>query len=304
MRTNEHEGSTVEAFPISGYVPAGDGKASVEDRNRTLYLDLMKRVLLNVPYGHVEEKPFHTSRKVVWRWLGFAVKACGARISWPKPFDPQKRAIGRGWPSTAHTMIGLKRLDNIEHCVRDVLERNVPGDFIETGVWRGGATIFMRAILESYGVRDRRVWVADSFQGLPPPDREKYPADANSTLHKRRRLRISLEQVKANFNAYGLLDDQVRFLKGWFSETLPTAPIERLAVIRLDGDLYGSTMDAITNLYPKLSVGGYLIVDDYGSIRVCRQAIEDYRAAEGISEEITPIDWTGVFWKRTSPGSA
>lgn len=205
---------------------------------------------------------------------------------------------GRVWPSAAHTMIGLKRLDNIQSCVESVLADGVPGDLIETGVWRGGATIFMRAVLKAYGVQDRNVWVADSFEGLPPPDAEKYPQDAGDRHHTARELAISLEQVKSNFERYGLLDGQVRFLKGWFRDTLPTAPIEKLAVARLDGDMYESTMDALVNLYPKLSVGGYLIVDDYGAVPACRQAVHDYREAHGISEELVDIDWTGVYWRR------
>jgi hypothetical protein len=195
-------------------------------------------------------------------------------------------------------MIGLKRLDNLEFCIEEVIAKGVPGDLIETGVWRGGATIFMRAVLKAYGVTDRCVWVADSFAGLPPPDAGKYPHDAGDRLHEARELAVSLEQVKANFDRYGLLDDQVRFLKGWFRDTLPTAPIERLAVLRLDGDMYQSTMDALANLYPKVSQGGYVIVDDYSAIPACRQAVHDYRSANGITEEIRDIDWTGIFWQK------
>jgi len=195
-------------------------------------------------------------------------------------------------------MIGLKRLDNLEFCIEQVITNGVVGDFIETGVWRGGATIFMRAVLKAYGVTDRCVWVADSFEGLPPPNTGKYPYDAGDRLHEATQLAVSLEQVKANFDRYGLLDNQVRFLKGWFRDTLPAAPIERLAVLRLDGDMYQSTMDALVNLYPKVSQGGYVIVDDYGAIPACRQAVNDYRSANGITEEIRDIDWTGIFWQK------
>jgi O-methyltransferase len=111
-------------------------------------------------------------------------------------------------------------------------------------------------------------------------------------------LGVSVEQVKANFSRYGLLDDQVRFLKGWFSETLPSAPIERLAILRLDGDMYESTMDALRALYPKLSIGGFAIIDDYGALPQCRQAVEDYRREQGIVESIQTIDWSGVYWQR------
>jgi hypothetical protein len=217
--------------------------------------------------------------------------------------DPKGRQVrmdGGDWPGRAHTMIGLHRLDNLQFCMEDVLKRNVPGDFIECGAWRGGATIFMRAVLKARGVTNRRVWVADSFEGLPAPNSEKYPADAEFE-RSAGAMAVSLEQVQENFRRYGLLDDQVWFLKGWFSETLPRAPIERLAVLRVDGDLYESTMDALKNLYPKLSVGGYVIIDDIGSEPPCAKAVEDFRSAHRISSEVKRIDWTGVYWKK-EPG--
>ena len=218
----------------------------------------------------------------------------------PKPFDPAVRELGRDWPPTAHTMIGLRRLDNLQECVEDVLARGVPGDLIETGVWRGGASIFMRAVLQAHGVSDRRVWVADSFEGLPPPDPVRYPADAGDYHHRMTELAVSLEQVRTHFDRYGLLDDQVRFLKGWFKDTLPGAPVERLAVIRLDGDMYESTLQALTSLYPKLSVGGYLIVDDYDAVQACNQAVHDYRKAQGIREEMLRMPVCGAFWRRSA----
>ena len=197
-------------------------------------------------------------------------------------------------------MIGLKRLDS-QSCLEDVLTHGVPGDLIETGVWRGGSTIFMRAILKAHGVTDRRVWVADSFEGLPPPDSKTFPADEGSEFHTARQLAIPLEQVKSHFERYGLLDDQVRFLKGWFRDTLHVAPIDRLAILRLDGDMYESTMQALEPLVPKLSVGGYIIVNDAESaVPACRQAVQDFRQANNIREPIVPIDWTGVYWQRSA----
>jgi hypothetical protein len=176
----------------------------------------------------------------------------------------------------------------------------VPGDLIETGVWRGGATIFMRALLKLEGVTDRIVWVADSFEGLPPPDAERYPADAGDELHTVEVLAVSLQEVKANFEKFGVLDDGVRFLKGWFRDTLSDPRIRQLAVLRLDGDMYESTTDALVRLYPRLSIGGYIIVDDYGCIPACRQAVHDFRAAHGIEDVIQWVDWTGVYWRRTA----
>jgi hypothetical protein len=158
----------------------------------------------------------------------------------------------------------------------------------------------MTAILKAYNITDRRVFVADSFDGLPIPNSEKYPKDADSLLYKTRGLAVSLEEVQSNFRRYGILDEQVCFLKGWFKDTLPTVPTSQLAIIRLDGDMYESTMDGLVNLYPKLSVGGYVIVDDYGALESCKAAVDDYRRDNKIIDEIVGIDWTGVYWKRIS----
>jgi O-methyltransferase len=227
------------------------------------------------------------------------ISTTGLVLARRKRFDPQMRSVGRDWPPFAHAMTGLARLQNVQDCIEDVLANNVPGDLIETGVWRGGTCILMRGVLKAHGATDRTVWVADSFAGLPPPD-SRYPADAGDAHHKYDALAVSLEEVKRNFAQYGLLDEQVRFLKGWFADTLPSAPIERIAVLRLDGDMYGSTMDAISALYPKLSIGGWCIVDDYLNIPGCRQAIDDYRSTHGIHEPLQTVDWTAVCWKRLS----
>jgi len=104
--------------------------------------------------------------------------------------------------------------------------------------------------------------------------------------------------VERNFAKYGLLDDRVIFLQGWFRDTLPTAPIGKLAILRLDGDMYGSTMDALENLYPKLSPGGFCIIDDF-FLGPCRLAVEEYRLAHGIDEEIRIIDSCSAYWRKT-----
>ena len=267
-----------------------------------LYLDLLKKCLTRYLFGedYVPAVPpkgtlKHVAFEPARRWLAGKDMEVIRHV----PFDPQTRAEGRDWPARAESMVGLRRLDNLQHCVTDVLHRGVPGDLIETGVWRGGATILMRAVLEAYGDAERRVWVADSFQGLPRPDPQRWPAEADDEHWTLEQLVIPVEEVRANFARYGLLDDRVRFLVGWFKDTLPAAPIERLAVLRLDGDMYGSTMDALGALYPKLSVGGYVIVDDYGAIPQCKEAVTDFRAAHGIIDPMELVDWTGVYWQRS-----
>lgn len=212
--------------------------------------------------------------------------------------DHAARADGRDWPPTAETMVGDARLWNVADLCIAALRDGVPGDFIETGVWRGGVTILMRAILAAAGDTDRTVWVADSFEGLPVPDGERYPADAHIDWSGVKVLKVGADAVRANFERYGLLDDQVRFLEGWFCDTLPTAPIERLAVLRLDGDLFQSTMDALVALEPKVSSGGYVIVDDYFGWESCRAAVDEYRASNAIAAPITRVDWTGAWWQK------
>ena len=268
-----------------------------------LYLDLLKRCLTRLIFAEEDYVEVVLDRPGWQRWPGRAVEAvtqrAGVRLIHAEPPATADRLIGRDWPQHGETMVGLARLDNIQMCVEQVLADDVPGDLIETGVWRGGASIFMRGILAAHGVADRRVWLADSFAGLPPPDVTLHPADEGLTFHESDTLAVGVDEVKANFERYGLLDDQVRFLPGWFSETLPEAPVEQLAVLRLDGDMYGSTIDALEPLYPKLSVGGYVIVDDY-HIDPCRKAVEDYRAAHGIDDEIVMIDRNAAYWRRSS----
>ena len=218
-------------------------------------------------------------------------------------YDDHEREVsgtprGRSWPVRAQTMIGLTRMKNLVTCVRDVLDCNISGDLIETGVWRGGATIVMRAILQAYGVTNRTVWAADSFEGIPAPDPARYPADDGMLFNEFADLAVPLEEVQRNFACYGLLDERVQFVKGWFRDTLPTLEVGRLAVLRLDGDLYESTIVALEALYPKLSVGGYCIVDDYGAVPACANAVEDYRARNAIDEPVETVDWTAVFWKK------
>lgn len=279
-----------------------DDAVSDGPRNpEALYLDLLKKCLTRYLFG----EPFQaveslegTFRRALYGPIRKLLASRRLQLVWRRSFDPDKRAEGRDWPLEAETMIGLRRLDNLQHCITDVLRRGVQGDLIEAGVWRGGAAILMRAVLKVYGDAQRTVWLADSFRGLPKPDAQRYPADARDRLWTQARLAVSLEEVKANFTRYGLLDDRVRFLVGWFHETLPSVPIDRLAVLRLDADMYESTIDALRYLYPKLSIGGYVVIDDYGAVPACMAAVEDFRAEHGITEGLQRIDWTGVFWQR------
>lgn len=267
-----------------------------------LYIDLLKKALTFSlwPEPPIPIETFNYRRSRARRAVVKAVAGLLRRykyvLSKETGVSDHQREEGAFWPLLADTMIGMKRLNSLQKCIETVLSEDIPGDFIETGVWRGGACIFMRGLLAAHNIRDRRVFVADSFRGLPPPD-QRYAADRGDQHHRHEFLAVSEDVVKANFARYGLLDDQVVFLPGWFSETLPASPIDALSILRLDGDMYASTVEALRHLYPKLSRGGYCIVDDY-ALEGCRQAVDDYREEHRIDAAIHLVDWTGAWWRK------
>jgi O-methyltransferase len=208
--------------------------------------------------------------------------------------DLKLRAIGLDWPLQGLTMTGLQRLDDLQRCVESIVRDGVEGDLIEAGAWRGGASILMRATLDTLGEDARTVCVADSFQGFPE-DEAGEPLDLSTYDF----LAVPLEEVKANFARFGL-EHGVRFVPGFFRDTLPSLGDARWAMVRLDGDTYEATMTTLESLYPGLSPGGHLIVDDYGMLEECGRAVDDFRDRHGITEPLERIDWTGVRWRRES----
>jgi Macrocin-O-methyltransferase (TylF) len=255
--------------------------SNLETQAIRLYLDLLKRSLTNTLFETEPDADEDNQPRFVHGFIRHYIN--GSAVS----------------------MLPVKRFDHLQSCIEDVLARGIEGDLIEAGVWRGGATIFMRAALKAYGAADRAVWVADSFEGLPVPDAEKFPLEAKAhqgpvMTKTYKHLAAGLEEVQRNFRAYGMLDDRVRFLKGWFKDTLPNAPIESLAIMRLDGDFYESTRDGLVNLYDKLSIGGYAIIDDYGESTwtYCRRAVDEFREERGIEEPIVKVDSKCHFWRK------
>ncbi|MEZ5787443.1 MAG: TylF/MycF/NovP-related O-methyltransferase [Xanthobacteraceae bacterium] len=250
------------------------------DRLRSRYLDLVEKSVANAIYGESELE----MRVARWR----------NRLRHPY----LTRHLALAWPARAHTMIGLKRLRNVRDLAERTIRESIAGDYIETGVWRGGACILMRAVLKAFEVDDRRVICADSFAGLPPPDPRKYKEDRRDRLHRFDDLAVSEQTVRDNFKRYDLLDEQVVFLKGLFKDTLPQLKDRRFSLIRLDGDMYESTTDALINLYDCLSEGGFLIVDDYGALKSCRAAVHDFLDRRSLQVDMQMIDDSAVWWRK------
>ncbi len=207
--------------------------------------------------------------------------------------DRGLRAAGLDWPLHGLTMVGLNRLDDLQACVEAVVRDGVEGDLIEAGAWRGGASILMRATLDTLGAADRTVHVADSFQGFRA-------VDELGELNTIDFLAVPADEVRESFARFGL-ERGVRLVPGFFEQTLPQLAGIRWALVRLDGDTYDATRAALEALYPGLAVGGYLIVDDYGAMdqAECRRAVDEFRRRHGIEDPIEQVDWTCVRWRRT-----
>jgi len=272
------------------------------DSSKERYLWLLEQSLTGLlrPSSRVVYEPaIGTDEASTWQSLRRRIGE-DVELSRIVPFDIDRREVGGDWPEDAETMIGLQRLRNLRECFEAIVRDGVGGDLLEAGVWRGGAAIYMRALLDAYNDRYRRVWIADSFRGLPPPDLGGAVQDSGDEHWKQPVLAVGLAAVLDNFARYGLLDHRLRVIEGWFEETLAQASVERLALLRADGDMYSSTMAILTALEPKVADGGFVVSDDYGAVAGCRQAVDDYRSESGITDEMVEIDWTGVFWRKSA----
>lgn len=255
------------------------------DKNK-LKLDFLKRILTDTIYDDSIRNSFFDTK--TFPDIDTMTNIINKKVE-------EKRLGGMDWPERAHTMIGIKRLNNLHESLDYIRDNNIEGDFIETGVWRGGASIFIKIYNDLYSL-NRKVFVADSFAGLPPPNLEKYPDDSGDIHHTISYLSVSQEQVMENFKLYNALDKSVIFLKGWFDDTLKeNENIKKISILRFDGDMYGSTMDVFNNLYHKVESKGVIIVDDY-CLPNCVKAITDFRQKNNIIDDIKIVDACGIYW--------
>lgn len=182
----------------------------------------------------------------------------------------------------------------------------VTGDFVETGLYTGGTASLMLLMLQQFDKCDRKFWGFDSFEGLPPlsaEDQSKY-----GVVSKPGDFSFGYDSVVAHFKGWKVWDEKVVILtKGFFNETLPETSVSKIAFLRLDGDLYSSTWDALVNLYPKVVPGGLIYIDDYGSFPGCRQAVNQYRSENHIFEPINfvretantgRIEFEAAWWQK------
>ena len=331
-------GQYLNREPISreDFEAHGLGNLDKKATGKDLYLDVLKRSLVNLIY-YESSHPIH-------------IYGPDKNIKLADGLDLYSRVHGEDLPANAMSMIGIKRLNNIQECIESVVADNVPGDLIETGSCKGGATIFMRGVLKALKSK-KKVYVCDTFNDAEPPtpwlahvimgwianflvsipssalrkkmikllwslqkdfpqvhsggelgeDEQRFTVFLlKNLIHLRPvpSVQKSYKHVLSNFARYGLLDDQVVFLKGWFSDTIPKAKIKKLVILRMDGDTYESTIDAMNLCYHKLQSGGYCIVDDYWALEDCKRAVDEYRAKHNVTEEIIRIDGLSCYWRK------
>lgn len=286
---------------------------------RHRYLELLKRSLLNELYPEMEAQLLHVvlscshrqpiDLRSFWdaRRNGDLLNAIlevrrGGDTLVLRGLDSDGRLVDqpdlRNYSEFPHTMIGRARLDHLQYCAETLLQEGIEGDFLEAGVWRGGACALLAGILEAHEDRDKHVWLADSFRGLPPP-RLRQDVGWQMSAAVLPVLAVAEKEVRSLLERYGLMSDRIRFLNGWFRDTLPSFR-SRLSLLRIDADLYESTRDALEHLYENVVDKGFVIVDDYGIIEPCRHAVDEFRQRHGIVDAMHRIDAHGVFWRRGS----
>jgi hypothetical protein len=259
-----------------------------------MYLDLLKKKLCD--FSEQSYVYYQPAKKEVLPEVQELLKDQAKYVLCKKKvYDVLKRANGSDAPEDAFSMIGMVRMSNLQKLVKDIAANNIEGDFLEAGVWRGGASIFLNALNKVYCNSTRKIFVADSFVGLPE---SKLQPDLKYNWSSPY-LIASLESVQQNFKKFHLLDEQVHFIEGWFCDSLPHVQTSKIALLRLDGDMYESTLDILNNLYHKVPSGGYIVVDDYNGIDSCKLAVDEFREREKISDKIEVIDWTGVYWRKS-----
>lgn len=247
--------------------------ARSEQSNRDAYIDLIKRSITNYSYlgGETSLEEFRCVTHYDLQEARWTI-------------DPLARPL---------TLLTKSQLDLIETAVLIVEENAVPGDFIEAGVWRGGAIILMRALLNAHGIAHRKVVAADSFAGIPKNQRAvNDPVDL-----WRDRWVASREEVTENIERFGLLDDRIVFVEGFFADTLRHLVGNKFALIRLDSDSYDSVEESLLYLYPMLSKGGVIIIDDW-HLAGCQAAVLNYRQRYGVNEEIKVQDGNAYWTKQ------
>lgn len=211
-----------------------------------------------------------------------------AELKFPKDYDDEARAIIKA--AKPYTMTSLEKLYALILATRYVSEHKIPGDVVECGVWRGGSMHAVGRTLDGLGDTDRHLHLYDTFEGMPPPtekDRRQDGKLAEELLEGSSRdsgvwAVAGLDDVKSGMAEVPYPEDHVHYHKGLVEETVPSEAPEQISILRLDTDWYASTLHELEHLYPRLSPGGVLLLDDYGWWQGSREAVDEFLAKTGV----------------------
>jgi cephalosporin hydroxylase len=268
------------------------------------YLDLLRDALLNEHYVENELRIEHllecidTGEDVDLRKLADPIRYMSSALL----LRQQERRAGElpqatpGSEGVAYAGMGRFRLEHLERCLELIREEAIGGDLVESGTGRGGAAIFMCGFLAAYEVSGRRMWVADRFATA---------GSAGTRDGLRRdgfRFARDFNTVREGFARFGLLDDRVVFLQGPPSRTLAEAPIDEIAVLRVESQEPDEVAAVLGALYDRVTPGGFVVVDGYGAPE-CEAAVEEFRSLHGLVEPLERVDWSAAAWRKTGDGT-
>jgi O-methyltransferase len=215
------------------------------------------------------------------------------RVAWPPDFSPQDMALCRA--VERRTMTSPERIVALAESVRYVNRNGIPGAIVECGVWRGGSVMVAAMVLLDAGEKSRELLLFDTFEGMTAPGARDVSLSGKHAVASAPEgsCESTEAEVTENLRSTGYPPERIRLLKGRVEETLPGNAPEQIALLRLDTDWYESTRHELLHLYPRLSPGGVLIVDDYGHWSGARQAVDEYFATLARPPLLLRIDYTG-----------
>jgi hypothetical protein len=204
------------------------------------------------------------------------------------------------------TLTSMERRWALTQAVNYIVRRQIPGAFVEAGVWRGGSAFVAARMLQELGETDREMWLYDTFEGMSAPTEEDVAAQTGAKAEVKFTAtqtgedsadwcRASLEDVRNTMSLSKYPADKLKYIVGKVEDTLavPNQYPEQIALLRLDTDWYDSTRAEMEILFPRLVPGGVLIVDDYGHWQGAKKAVDEYFEKHGLHYLMSRIDYTG-----------
>jgi O-methyltransferase len=220
-----------------------------------------------------------------WREKVHGALNCSRALVLPEPY----RTV------LPYTMVGLKRLRNLDRLAHAVDERRLPGDVVECGTCNGGSAAVL-ARIACHSPLSRHVWLLDSFAGMPPAGEKDSPLASDYTglcCGKIQRVREVLRLVEVP-------QETVTIVPGWFEDTLPSLAVQRIALLHIDADWHDSVLLCLEHLFDRVVPGGFVVFDDYGYWEGCRLAWREFKDRRGLNLEVTDIDGVGAYFQKTA----